>query len=160
MRRYRKIIFVCEDNTATSIMAETICKSMVTDENVKIESRGMVVLFPEPVNPKVEVVLINHGLTLEERTARMLEVEDIDEETLILTMNREQKDKILRMFDNNVSVDTMYGFIDEELDMMDPYGGSLLDYDECFTTMSMVVKKIVIKLKRTYGLQDTETVVE
>ena len=44
--------------------------------------------------------------------------------------------------------------------MMDPYGGSLLDYDECFTTMSMVVKKIVIKLKRTYGLQDTETVVE
>ena len=107
MRRYRKIIFVCEDNTATSIMAETICKSMVTDENVKIESRGMVVLFPEPVNPKVEVVLINHGLTLEERTARMLEVEDIDEETLILTMNREQKDKILRMFDNNVSVDTM-----------------------------------------------------
>ena len=141
-------------------MAETICKSMVTDENVKIESRGMVVLFPEPVNPKVEVVLINHGLTLEERTARMLEVEDIDEETLILTMNREQKDKILRMFDNNVSVDTMYGFIDEELDMMDPYGGSLLDYDECFTTMSMVVKKIVIKLKRTYGLQDTETVVE
>lgn len=90
----------------------------------------------------------------------MLEVEDIDEETLILTMNREQKDKILRMFDNNVSVDTMYGFIDEELDMMDPYGGSLLDYDECFTTMSMVVKKIVIKLKRTYGLQDTETVVE
>ena len=160
MRRYRKIIFVCEDNTSTSIMAETICKSMVTDENVKIESRGMVVLFPEPVNPKVEVVLINHGLTLEERTARMLEVEDIDEETLILTMNREQKDKILRMFDNNVSVDTMYGFIDEELDMMDPYGGSLLDYDECFTTMSMVVKKIVIKLKRTYGLQDTETVVE
>ena len=160
MRRYRKIIFVCEDNTATSIMAETICKSMVTDENVKIESRGMVVLFPEPVNPKVEVVLINHGLTLEERTARMLEVEDIDEETLILTMNREQKDKILRMFDNNVSVDTMYGFIDEELDMMDPYGGSLLDYDEGFTTMSMVVKKIVIKLKRTYGLQDTETVVE
>lgn len=160
MRRYHKIIFVCEDNTATSVMAEMICKSMVTDESVTIESRGMVVLFPEPVNPKVDVVLINHGLALEERTTRMLEVEDVDEETLILTMNGEQKEKILRMFDNNVSVYTMYGFIDEEVDMMDPYGGSLLDYDECFITMSTVVKKIVIKLKRTYGLQDTETVVE
>ena len=48
MRRYNKILFVCEDNTATSLMAEQICKSMVTDEAVTIESRGMVVLFPEP----------------------------------------------------------------------------------------------------------------
>ena len=76
MRRYKKILFVCEDNTATSLMAEKICKSMVTDEEVAIESRGMVVLFPEPVNPKTQVVWINHGLSLEEnRTAKMLDVE-------------------------------------------------------------------------------------
>lgn len=31
MRRYKKILFICEDNTATSLMAEMICKSMVTD---------------------------------------------------------------------------------------------------------------------------------
>lgn len=161
MRRYKKILFVCEDNTATSLMAEKICKSMVTDEEVVIESRGMVVLFPEPVNPKTQVVLINHGLSLEEnRTAKMLDVEDIDEDTLVLTMTVPQKEKIARDFSDAGSVYTMLGFIEEENDMMDPYGGTLVEYEECFATMSRVIKKIVIKLKKIYGLQDTEASVE
>ena len=161
MRRYRKILFVCEDNTATSLMAEKICKSMVTDEEVVIESRGMVVLFPEPVNPKAQVVLINHGLSLEEeRTAKMLDVDDVDEDTLVLTMTVAQKEKITRDFPDVGSVYTLLGFIEEDSDMMDPYGGTLVEYEECFTTMSRVIKKIVIKLKKMYGLQDTETSVE
>lgn len=161
MRRYRKILFVCEDNTATSLMAEKICKSMVTDEEVVIESRGMVVLFPEPVNPKAQVVLINHGLSLEEdRTAKMLDVDDVDEDTLVLTMTVDQKEKITRNFPEVGSVYTMLGFIEEDNDMMDPYGGTLVEYEECFATMSRVIKKIVIKLKKMYGLQDTEAAVE
>ena len=161
MRRYKKILFVCEDNTATSLMAEKICKSMVTDEEVAIESRGMVVLFPEPVNPKTQVVLINHGLSLEEnRTAKMLDVEDVGEDTLILTMTVAQKEKIVRDFPGVTSAFTMLGFIEEENDMMDPYGGTLVEYEECFATMSRVIKKIVIKLRKIYGLQDTETSVD
>ncbi|MBQ1394086.1 MAG: phosphotyrosine protein phosphatase [Lachnospiraceae bacterium] len=160
MRRYKKILFVCEDNTAASLMAEMICKSMVTDKDVTITSRGMVVLFPEPINPKVQVVLINHGLELEERTAKMLDNEDLDETTLVLTMTMHQKERIIRDFDFRGSVHTMYGFIGEEMDMMDPYGGSVVEYEDCFATMSRVIKKIVIKLKKMYGLQDTERYVE
>lgn len=160
MRRYKKILFICEDNTATSLMAEMICKSMVTDKEVTITSRGMVVLFPEPVNPKAQVVLINHGLELEERTAEMLDNGDLDEETLVLTMTINQKERIVRDFDFRGSVYTMYGFIDEEMDMVDPYGGTVVEYEECFATMSRVIKKIVIKLKKMYGLQDTEGYVE
>lgn len=159
MRRYNKILFVCEDNTATSLMAEQICKSMVTDEAVTIESRGMVVLFPEPINPKAQVVLINHGFSLEEdRVAKMLDLDDLDDETLVLTMTIAQKDRIVRDYMNVGSVYSMLGFIEEENDMMDPYGGTLVEYEECFATLSRVIKKIVIKLKRMYGLQDTESV--
>lgn len=160
MRRYKKILFICEDNTATSLMAEMICKSMVTDQDVTITSRVMVVLFPEPVNPKAQVVLINHGLELEERTAKMLDSGDLDEQTLVLTMTINQKERIVRDFDFRGGVYTMYGFIDEEMDMVDPYGGTVVEYEECFATMSRVIKKIVIKLKRMYGLQDTEGYVE
>ena len=161
MRRYNKILFVCEDNTATSLMAEQICKSMVTDEAVTIESRGMVVLFPEPINPKAQVVLINHGFSLEEdRVAKMLDLDDLDDETLVLTMTIAQKDRIVRDYMNVGSVYSMLGFIEEENDMMDPYGGTLVEYEECFATLSRVIKKIVIKLKRMYGLQDTESVAD
>lgn len=134
---------------------------MVTDEKVTIESRGMIVLFPEPINPKIQVVLINHGLSLEEnRTAKMLDVEDVGDDTLLLTMTVAQKDKIIRDFPGVTSVYTMLGFIEEDSDMMDPYGGTLVEYEECFATMSRVIKKIVIKLRKMYGLQDTETSVE
>ena len=161
MRRYNKILFICEDNTATSLMAEQICKSMVMDETVAIESRGMVVLFPEPINPKAQVVLINHGFSLEEdRVARMLDMDDLDDETLVLTMTVAQKDRIVRDYMNVGSVYSMLGFIEEENDMMDPYGGTLVEYEECFATLSRVIKKIVIKLKRMYGLQDTESVAD
>ena len=156
MRKYNKIIFVSEDNTATSLMAELICKSMVPDDTVTIESRGMVVLFPEPVNPKAEVVLINHGFQLEDRTAVMLDAQDVNEKPLILTMKMSQRDRIMRTYGTIGNVFTMYGFIEEDKDMMDPYGGTLVEYEECFATMSRVIKKIVIKLKKTYGLQDTE----
>lgn len=161
MRRYNKILFVCEDNTATSLMAEQICKSMVTDEAVTIESRGMVVLFPEPINPKAQVVLINHGFSLEEdRVAKMLDLDDLDDGTLVLTMTVAQKDRIVRDYMNVGSVYSMLGFIEEDSDMMDPYGGTLVEYEECFATLSRVIKKIVIKLKRMYGLQDTESVAD
>lgn len=160
MRRYKKIMFVCTDNTAQSLMAEMICKNMVTDEELEIVSRGLVVLFPEPVNPKAEVVLINHGITLGERATVGLKQSDIDEGTLLFTMNREQKEKITRDYDMVTSIYTLKGFIEEEGDVMDPYGGTLVEYEECYGELSRLIKKMVIKLKKTYGLQDAEALVE
>lgn len=160
MRRYKKILFVCSDNTARSLMAECICRNMVLDPDVTIESRGLVVLFPEPVNPKVEVVLTNHGMTLEGRTAMLLEQSDMDEQTLVLTLTKKQQEKIGRDYDVVTNIYTMKGFIDEEGELMDPYGGTLVEYEECFVEMSRVIKKIVIKLRKTYGLQDGEPLVE
>lgn len=160
MRRYNKIMFICTDNTAQSLMAEMICKNMATDEGLEIVSRGLVVLFPEPVNPKAEVVLINHGITIGERTAVGLKQSDIDESTLLFTMNREQKEKITRDYDVITNVYTLKGFIEEDGDIMDPYGGTLVDYEECYGELSRIIKKIVIKLKKTYGLQDAEALVE
>lgn len=152
MRRYNKILFVCDDNTAMSLMAEKICMSMLTDEDVTIESRGMVVLFPEPINPKVQVVLINHGLMIEEeRTARMLQVEDLDDATLVLTMTLSQRDRIQRDYVSGATVYSILSFIDEEQDMEDPYGGTLVEYEDCFANLSRAIKKIVIKLKKVYG---------
>lgn len=154
MRRYNKIMFVCTDNTAQSLMAEMICKNMITEEEVQILSRGLVVLFPEPANPKAEVVLINHGISMEERMSVQLKQSDLDEETLVLTMTEGQKEQITRDYDVVTNIYTLKSFIDEEGDVLDPYGGTLVEYEECYVELSRLIKKIVIKLKKTYGLQD------
>ena len=57
MSRYDKLVFVCTGNTCRSPMAEVIYKNLDKESDVKVISRGLVVLFNEPINPKAEVVL-------------------------------------------------------------------------------------------------------
>lgn len=154
MRRFNKLLFVCTENTARSQMAEAICKNMVSDDTIEIASRGLVVLFPEPVNPKAEVVLINHGISIEGHQAKQLVQEDIEEETLVFTISREQKERICRDYDVDTNVYTIKEFIEEDGDVMDPYGGTLVEYEECFVELSRDIKKIVLKLRKIYGLQE------
>lgn len=154
MRRFSKLLFVCTENTARSQMAEVICKNMVADDTIEINSRGLVVLFPEPVNPKAEVVLINHGIFIEGHQAKQLIQEDMDEETLVFTMSREQKERISRDYNVNTNIYTIKEFNEEEGDVMDPYGGTLVEYEECFVELSRDIKKIVLRLRKIYGLRE------
>ena len=43
-------------------IAETIFKNSNHGLEMEVCSRGLVVLFPEPVNPKAETLLATHGL--------------------------------------------------------------------------------------------------
>lgn len=52
MNTINKIIFVCNGNTCRSPMAATIMGTFLQDTDILVQSRGMVVLFPEPYNPK------------------------------------------------------------------------------------------------------------
>ena len=64
MKEYNRILFVCESGTSRAPMAEAILKDFSLKQPVEIESRGLVVLFPEPINQKAEAVLISNGISL------------------------------------------------------------------------------------------------
>lgn len=146
INKYSKIIFVCTGNTCRSPMAQVLFKSLQNDSSIEAISRGLVVLFPEPSNPKAETVLKSHNLLLENHTATPLSPADIDDTTLILAMTMSQKMRILNDYNLTEHVFTLKEFAGEEGDVTDPYGGDLIDYENCFSELARLVKKTIIKL--------------
>ena len=49
---------------------------------------GLVVLFPEPVNPKAEAVLAGHGLDMSSHAAEQFAQSDLQNRNLILVMTK------------------------------------------------------------------------
>ncbi|CRZ35373.1 protein-tyrosine phosphatase [Herbinix hemicellulosilytica] len=155
MSKYKKVIFVCTGNTCRSPMAEAIFRNLDRDSDIKVSSRGLVVLFGEPINPKAEIVLKNHNLELVNHRAKGLKESEIDENTLVLTMTQDQKRKVLQNYPGAVNVYSIKEFAGETGDVVDPYGGTLVDYEECFKELAILVKKTVYKINEQNQKEDT-----
>lgn len=153
MTEYKKIIFVCKENVILSPMAEWIMKSILMDKSKDILSRGLVVLFAEPRNQKVTDVLINHGVPCEEQVSEEFTAEEVDSETLVLTMNFTEKVKLVEDYELTENVFTLKEFADEEEgetmdpDVVDPYSGGGDAYEESYIELKDLLYKVKKKLQ-------------
>ena len=148
MKNYDKLIFVCKTNTAVSPMAEAIMQELLRLEDILIVSRGIVVLFPEPVNPKAEAILASHSLTMKGHTSEAFSADEFDQRTLILTMAPEQKEKIISEYQKSENLYTLSEFLGTDEEIADPYGGSLADYGACFEQLDRMLVLLAEKLKQ------------
>ena len=139
VKHYDKLIFVSESDTITSPMAEAILSRHFLLEDILILSKGLVVLFPEPINPKAEAVLVSQGLTMKDHMSDPLDEADFDDRTLILTITD---------FANPINVFSLSEYIRGEGEVHDPYGGSLGDYGQCFRELDAQVERLAGILQR------------
>ena len=77
MKHYSRILFVDADDTARAPMAKAILQSKELPWPMEIGSRGLVVLFPQPVNQKVEAVLARNGLSAKDHTLSLIHINRI-----------------------------------------------------------------------------------
>ena len=146
MKNYDKLIFVGSGNTALSPMAEAILQKKFKIEDILIESRGLVVLFPEPVNPKAEAILVSHGLSMKDYRSQALKEEDFDPRTLMIALNAQVKEKIIQQFEKAQNVYTLCEYIHSDEILQDPYGGTVSDYGRCFDQMQSLIETLGDKL--------------
>ena len=148
MKRYDKLLFVDMNNTSVSPMAEAISQQQFLLEDILIESRGMVVLFPEPINPKAEAILASRSLSLKDHTSCSLAPEDFDERTLILAIGPSVRDRILQSFEGAVNVYELCEYLSDTGGVPDPYGGELADYGHCYERLKELIDQLADKLEQ------------
>lgn len=145
MRVYKRVVFVAESGNCRAPMAAGILQEYTLKHPVEVIPRGLVVLFPEPLNQKAEAVMISNGINMEGYMSSPVCSEDFDDDTLVLTMEAQQRQKILEGFPEAKSgnVWVLTELVGEELEIMNPYGGTLQSYGLCYEMLSKSIRKLV-----------------
>ncbi len=147
MMKYKRVIFVSTDNTCLSPVAESIFNRIAGNREIEAISRGMVVLFPEPMNAKMVNVMKEHGLAIEKEFSEPLSEEDIVEGTLLLAMT-DQDVLLIREKFPEVKAYKLRNFVGEKGDVEVPLGGSLADYEVCYEHIDLLTKMAAEKIFR------------
>ena len=127
-------------------MAAEILRHENLLQEYRVESRGMVVLFPEPVNQKAEAIMRSHQMTIATHEAVSLEEEDLDDDTLVLTFEEAHKWKIVAEYGNVKNVYTLSEFIDDDREVSAVHGQPLVAYGENFELLKELIEKLAVKL--------------
>ena len=128
-------------------MAKAILQSKELPWPMGIGSRGLVVLFPQPVNQKVEAVLARNGLSAKDHTTTPLTAEDINDDTLLLVMEDSQREKIREDFPDAPHLQTIAGFLRLAGDIPALYGEPLTEYGKCYEALEFLIEGVLARLK-------------
>ena len=153
-----KVVFVCKSDTCRAPMAAALLRECSLKREIEILSRGLVVLFPEPLNQKASAVLISNGINLEGYMSEQLVAEDVDDHTLVLVMEEKHIPQVLAIIgeDKLEQVQVLTTLVGEELEIMDPYGAPLPSYGLCFESLSKTIKKFAAWLNEQGETSDHE----
>lgn len=155
MKVFNKVIFVGKRATCREPMAMALLKNEPLWHPVEVQARGLVVLFPEPLNQKAEAVMISSGISISDYMSTQLESSDFSEDTLILTFDQEIREKVMEM-DGAQNVYVLTDVTGDELEIMDPYGGDVMSYGLCLETMTNTIRKLAAVLNERSFFSDVE----
>lgn len=145
-QKYRRVVFVSQTDTCRGPIAAELLRQRQLRQEYVIDSRGMVVLFPEPANQKAEAVMRSAGMTLSAHTATPFSASEIADDILVLTMDEAQKNKILSEYQDAFSIYTLNEFVQDDAEIPEPYGMPLNQYGACYEKISELIEKLTEKL--------------
>lgn len=145
MNKINRVIFASGSGTSRAPMATAIFHATEHKRPIICEARGLVVQFPEPLNQKAEAILISNGIELKDYSSKQLDNSDFSENTLIITMEESQRQNIISEYENATedNVKLLNELVGDELEVMDPYGGSVQTYGLCYEVLKASIEKLM-----------------
>ena len=146
---FEKIIFVDEENTRLGPLAAALLAKKLIEADVHgydVCSRGNVVLFPEPANPKIEEIAEGFGISLAEHRAVQLEDGDFSSRTLTIAIDNSSKAKVYEKYVSAANAFTLKEILDENGDIFFPLGASSEQYESAGENVERLVSDLARKL--------------
>lgn len=144
----QRILFVCTGNTCRSPMAEAILKSKKID-GVDVKSAGIYAATGSEASAHAKKVLEDNHIE-HQHSSKLLDRESVQWADLILTMTGSHKHAILQQYPETSSkVFSLKEFTGEhyDVDVVDPYGGSLDIYRETYQELDVFITKAIEKIQ-------------
>lgn len=125
-----RVLFVCTGNVCRGPIAEAIFRQKIGKKSIEVRSAGMHAFDGDPISPKAETILTEHGINYSQKSQR-LNLELLEWADLILTMTRRQKYMIMARYtgfpDKIYTIKEFVGMEDLN-DISNPFGKDLNSY--------------------------------
>ena len=146
LQDYRRIVFVSSSANCRAPIAAAILKKQPLFQEYEVCARGLVVLFPEPLNPRAEELLARHHIETEGYETVALSEEEFGEDTLVLAMQDSIKQKIQNDYPGKGQVYTLCEFVNGSKEIPSVYGQTQEQYEQMYELIQGYVKKLANKL--------------
>lgn len=93
------------------------------------------------------------GVDLSDHKARRVDEEILADADWILTMTRGHRDYLSRVFGDNDKLFTLYEFLGQDKDVLDPYGGDVDTYRACRDELQQLMEMLTKKLEDESGTE-------
>ncbi|GHH97929.1 low molecular weight protein arginine phosphatase [Neobacillus kokaensis] len=144
----RHILFVCTGNTCRSPMAAAILKNKAID-GMEVKSAGIFAASGSDASEHAKQVLVDNQISYSHQSQSLTSTE-VAWADLILTMTGSHKMAIQQQFPHAIEkVFTLKEFSGGEpfdQDVIDPYGGSLKQYEETFRELEKLIDRAIEKI--------------
>lgn len=152
----KHVLFVCTGNTCRSPMAEEMMRRLAKEFNVDVEVRSAGVFAHDgsPASPHTQTLLRERGWD-ENHSSQMINEDLLNWADIVLTMTQQHKETLRSLYGNiNESIYTLKEYsallrnemLNEiDLDIKDPFGGSLDNYRDCHNEIEMEIRNILEK---------------
>lgn len=154
-RPIRSVVFVCKGNICRSPLAEAYLKNLLEKQGsaVLVRSAGLETTVGKPAHDLALLVGREAGVSLLSHTTKPLTKQDVEQADLIVVMEWAHWYRLSRLYpDVRPKVFLLRQFSGApSVDLRDPYGGALEDFQQCFAVIKHSCERLVDQIRQANG---------